>query len=157
MDTTNEGYVELNKKLCVIETLKCYIEHLSLFHKFELLLPPSVASMAENIVESEDANGAAVTIVRNKNYISEMSVNLKVMQSRWVKRRQEQGEANENLDDKYPFTYMIDCIIEECKNYANTCSMFTQHVDNPNSLIYPPKSINVFIKSFINFKIKFKK
>ncbi len=127
----------------MIESLKCYIEHLSLFHKFELLLPLSVTSLADNYAETENANGSAVTTARNKNYISEMSVNLKVMHSRWIKRRQEQAEASENHENKYPFTYMIDCIVEECKNYANTCSMFTNQLESANFLVYPPKSVNV--------------
>jgi hypothetical protein len=143
LDTTSEGYLELNKKLCVIESIKCYIEHLSLFHKYELLLPPS---LSDNLTDMDNSGGSALNVVRNKNYVNEMDVNLKIMHSRWVKRRsQEQADESSVETNKYPFTYMIDCIVEECRNYASTCSIFSLQPDpdNPNVLAYPPKSINV--------------
>lgn len=146
LDTTPDGYTQLNKKLCVIESLKCYVEHLILFNKFELLLPPSL-----NTTEA-DLNDSSILI---KNYINEMEVNFKVIQNRWSTRRQDQ--LNSKQASKYPFTYMIDCLVEECKLYANTSKLFVKkekkHVkfsdEQPieltfsNSQIYPPKSILV--------------
>ena len=38
LNSSHQGQIELNKKLCIIECLKCYVEHLNLFHKYELLL-----------------------------------------------------------------------------------------------------------------------
>ena len=48
---------------------------------------------------------------RNRNLVKEMDVNFKIITNRWFKRRQEQSESEE--ENKYPFTFMIDCLIEE--------------------------------------------
>lgn len=136
LDTTSEGRAELNKKLCVIESLKCYIEHLSLFHKYDLLIPPPLRS---RFVDNEH---------KRQNYIKEMNVNFRIIHSKWKKRRQVNcdeivsaitlSSLHPDLDEnKYPFTYMIDCIVEECKLYSNTAKLFAE------SLVYPPKTINV--------------
>jgi hypothetical protein len=122
LNSSHEGHIELNKKLCLIECLKCYVEHLTLFHKFELLIPPEASG-----VKSEDARG-------HKNYIAEMKINFKLIRNRWVKRRQEQFERldpNSKSDmsvnqKKYPFTYMIDCLIEECKLNSVVCKFLSK-------------------------------
>ena len=150
MSTTSDGHAELNKKLCAIESLKCYIEHLSLFHKFGLLLPPpppaTMCSLAdENLAESREHEtteaGSSRLPVRNNNanFLNEMSVNLKSINARWTRRRQDSQVAQIGEQTTYPFTYMIDCIIEECKMYANTSKFFVQANENA---VYPPKSIN---------------
>lgn len=113
LNSSHEGHIELNKKLCLIECLKCFVEHLVLFHKFELLIPPETCSS-----KSDDPTARG-----NKNYLAEMKINFKLIRNRWVKRRQEQMDRTDpNIETsmsvnqkKYPFTYMIDCLIEECK------------------------------------------
>jgi hypothetical protein len=157
MNTTQEGFAELNKKLCVIECLKCYTEHLSLFHKFDLLLPPSFGSSSSSTSNSMPQSSSDNLAVKSKNYIREMSINFSLITKRWQKRRQELVELNEaaaslgsnnSNDQKYPFTYMIDCIIEESKQYANTAKFFTHLKNNKNADLgtnenYPPKSLYV--------------
>ncbi len=116
LNSSHQGHVELNKKLCLIECVKCYVEHLILFHKFELLMPPDVASDTND----SDENPAKR---RMKNYMAEMRVNFKLIGNRWATRRADQldrldPEKASGLDEnerKYPFTYMIDCLIEECR------------------------------------------
>ena len=78
LNSSHQGHVELNKKLCLIECLKCYVEHLILFHKFELLATPEVASCT---IEP------AASTRTMKNYMAEMNVNFKLIENRWVKRR----------------------------------------------------------------------
>lgn len=111
LNSSQQGHIELNKKLCLIECLKCYVEHLMLFNKFEMLIPPEVTSLNND-----------ETVTRPmKNYMTEMKINFKLIGIRWAKRREEQlARLNKNLDmepnqRKYPFTYIIDCLIEECK------------------------------------------
>lgn len=155
LDTTNEGYAELKKKLCIIESLKCYVEHLILFDKFGLILPVS-PSLDENPNEN----------VLNNCYINEMQINFKIIENRWVKRRQEQLEylksinSEQEQQQKYPFTYIIDCFIEECKLFANTSNLFAKSKaktvkfadesdeinDFKSSNVYPPKSINELLE-----------
>ena len=108
LNSSHQGQIELNKKLCIIECLKCYIEHLNLFHKYELLLPPELTLNCNNDVNK---------MPRNRNLVKEMDVNFKIITNRWFKRRQEQSESEE--ENKYPFTFMIDCLIEECKLNSN--------------------------------------
>ena len=53
LNSSHQGHIKLNMKLCLIESLKCYVEHLILFDKFELLMPPehdAVKKSAENNV-----------------------------------------------------------------------------------------------------------
>ncbi|CAF1033811.1 unnamed protein product [Brachionus calyciflorus] len=142
LDTTQDGYAQLNKKLCIIESIKCYVEHLALFNKFELLLPPSLTSQDTSLNDS----------CLFRNYINEMEVNFKLIQSRWTTRHQEQ-QSNIKTDKKYPFTYIIDCLIEECKSFANTSKLFVKPVHKKvkfsdekqepiiNQFVYPPKSL----------------
>lgn len=115
LNSSHEGHIELNKKLCLIECLKCYVEHLVLFHKFELLIPPESGTAT-----NDDSQSASVK--SNKNFMNEMKVSFKLIHNRWSKRRQQQWDRLNGLDSgldvnqrKYPFTYMIDCLIEECK------------------------------------------
>ena len=42
LHASSEGHIQLNKKLCIIESFKCYVEHLMLFNKFDFILPPSM-------------------------------------------------------------------------------------------------------------------
>ena len=140
--------MELNKKICLIECLKCYVEHLILFHRFELLVPPQLNPVGE-----------AVDHTSNRNYLNEMKVNFQIIGNRWRKRREEQSDrlsadrsayldANER---KYPFTYMIDCLTEECRHN----SLVAKYLSRPKTTInenqqplesfYPPNSIIVTI------------
>ena len=73
--------------------------------------------------EHDVVKEAAENNVINKNYLREMKVNFKLISNRWVKRRDDQikrlnnyqnGDMDEN-ERKYPFTYLIDCLIEECR------------------------------------------
>lgn len=66
---------------------------------------------------------AAENNMSSKNYLREMKVNFKLISNRWIKRRNDQlkrlnasqnGDMNEN-EKKYPFTYLIDCLIMECR------------------------------------------
>lgn len=139
LNSTNEGYEQLNKKLCVVESIKCYVEHLILFNKYELLLAPFVNS------HEADLNDSSCLF---KNYINEIQGNFKIIQNRCAKRRQEQSK------EKYPFTYMIDCLIEECRPFANVSKFFLKNSkkqvkfsdqSSDENLIYPPKTILVFL------------
>ncbi|RNA06003.1 hypothetical protein BpHYR1_053722 [Brachionus plicatilis] len=139
LNSTSEGHDQLNKKLCSLESIKCFVEHLILFNKFELLLPPSASS------HDTDLNDSSCLF---KNYLNEIEGNFKIIQNRCSKRRLEQ------TNHKYPFTHMIDCLIEECRPFANVSKFFLKNKkqvkfsdqgnrcdsDDLNS-IYPPKSI----------------
>ena len=148
LNGSHQGHVELNKKICLIECLKCYVEHLILFHRFELLVPPQLNPVGE-----------AVDHTSNRNYLNEMKVNFQIIGNRWRKRREEQSDrlsadrsayldANER---KYPFTYMIDCLTEECRHN----SLVAKYLSRPKTTInenqqplesfYPPNSIIVTI------------
>lgn len=141
LNSTSEGHEQLNKKLCIVESIKCYAEHLMLFNKYELILPPLLNTNETDLNESSSLF---------KNYLNEIQGNFKIIQNRCVKRRQEQTKQ------KYPFTYMIDCLIEECMPFANVSKFFLknkkqvkfsdQGVDE--NLTYPPKSILVWLKNF---------
>lgn len=157
LHTTSEGHIQLNKKLCIIESLKLYIEHLALFNKYDFILPPSI-NLNDSMASQQNSNG------NMKNYFSEIQVSLKIISNRWVKRRQEQYDEykqnidiKENVERNFPFTYMIDCIVEECKLYAATSKFLTKTLrqekqhdpkvlqEECESLFesnsYPPKSI----------------
>lgn len=156
--TSHEGQTELNKKLCIIESIKFYVEHLMLFHKFEMLLVPRP-------VLTERAGGDDDDDVDSTphNYISEMQINFKIIENRWIKRRQEQFEllnainssssgGNPQQDIIYPFTYLIDCLFEECRGYSNVAKLFAKsddqkEVQSQRDVIvgygYPPKSLIV--------------
>lgn len=171
LDTTSDGYAQLNKKLCLIESLKCYVEHLILFNKFDLLLAPKIQlpPADETVPSSGPADNDAELPKPNtiKNYTKEMEINFKIIQNRWLKRRQEAAEqqgqisSTNGADILYPFTYMIDCLVEECKSYANVSKLFNRvkskvkfsdecdpnAYDEAGSNVYPPKSINVSQKA----------
>jgi hypothetical protein len=150
-------HIELNKKLCCTQALKCFIEHLILFHKFDLILPPCV-TMPANVYEDDDLNVAA-SISNRKNYLNEMHVNFKVIENRWTMRREQQRELLKPIStaptsaQKYPFTYMIDCLIEECRPYALNARFLDKptfvNAEQLNSSVrynsYPPKSLLVSI------------
>lgn len=95
-----------------------------------------------------------------RKYLNEMLINFKIIENRWIKRRQEQAnllsainsskitnDGDDNSDIIYPFTYMIDCLLEECKSYATVAQLFlpSQSPDQENFLRcgYPPKSLIV--------------
>lgn len=151
--TSREGQAQLNKKLCVVESIKFYVEHLILFHKFNMFMAPSPMSSKS----SEEEKDVVPT-----NYLSEMQINFKIIENRWMKRRQEQieqinslggGASTTNTDDKsddsdinYPFTFLIDCLFEECRGYANVAPFFGvggQKPINESLSGYPPKSLIV--------------
>jgi hypothetical protein len=139
LNSTNQGQIELNKKLCIIECTKCYVEHLNLFHKYEMLLPPE-------IVLNTDLN----KVPRNRNIVKEMDVNFKIIANRWIKRREEQFSQANNDENRYPFTFMIDCLIEECKLNSNVSKFLKIQSDSKNKTdedeiinFYPPRSFNV--------------
>ncbi len=156
LDTTNEGLAELNKKLCIIESLKFYVEHLTLFHKYDLLL-----MQTSNYVGDTSTISASDPQFISKNYTKEMLANLKLISNRWIDRRNNQIEqseliknniTNQEIDKKYPFTYMIDCLIEECLLFANTSKFFTKNQiiriedETSYSAIYPPKTLNQLLE-----------
>ena len=177
LDTTNEGHAQLNKKLCVVESLKLYVEHLVMFHKFDLLIPPSLNSLENSFSSKENSNSADQPLANSKSYLNEIQIDFKLIQNRWTKRREEQLEfyksnkdtyysKDENAQEKnFPFTYMIDCILEDCKMYANVSKFFInsqiaaaatsspnqnafkdeEFEDLFNTNIYPPKSIYVWV------------
>lgn len=167
--TSREGIAQLNKKLCIVESIKFYVEHLILFHKFDMLIAPPSPSASQQQQE-------ATSTTSTPNYLSDMQINFKIIENRWAKRRQEQVElenaitsssssehANESADRNndlvYPFTYMIDCLFEECRSYANVASFFFaahehhQSIGEVTRVGYPPKSLIVIIekKSFFHF------
>lgn len=158
--TSRDGLEQLNKKLCVIESIKFYVEHLILFHKFEMLLPPKT--------DVRDATRDE-PIIPARNNISEMQVNFTIIEKRWVQRRQEQiqllevinAPVTENTDVIYPFTYLIDCLFEECRAYANVAHLFTapgapQSLDDTENYLgygYPPKSLMVISRLLIIFSV----
>ncbi len=159
LDTTNEGHVQLKKKLCIVESLKLYVEHLTLFHKYDLLImPPS--NLNESIALA--ASDPQYVPVTNKNYTKEMIINFKVIQNRWLERRKEQLEHKKNstaaknltdIEKRYPFTYLIDCLMEECLLYANTSKYFTSNIsvikENEEAAyanIYPPQTLNQLLE-----------
>ena len=166
LNSSQKGRIELNKKLCIVECLKSYVEHLILFHKFELLLPPKLNIVAES--ELEDKMPTATN--KNKNYLSEMEVNFKIIKNRWLNRRKSQMnncamlDKTDEIDRKYPFTYMIDCLIEECKLNSKIAKFLSQikksffESDSETKNVYPPVSINVkrFTTKF-NVKIYYSK
>lgn len=171
--TSREGQSQLNKKLCIIESLKFYVEHLILFHKFHMLAspPPLPMTTPSSTTSSHVDEDTAASVEANTNYLHLMQVNLEVIQKRWLTRRQNQmeqqngekptaesrgSEENDDDDDEeditYPFTYMIDCLFEECKGYANVAPLFTTSHENGQmtksigEIInggYPPKSLIV--------------
>ena len=125
--TSREGIAQLNKKLCIVESIKFYVEHLILFHKFDMLLAPPSPPASQQ--QQQD-------VISTPNYLSDMQINFKIIENRWAKRRQEQVElenaitsnsshSSETADDSsdivYPFTYMIDCLFEECRS----CLLYT--------------------------------
>ena len=81
-----------------------------------------------------------------------MDVNFKIITNRWFKRRQEQSESEE--ENKYPFTFMIDCLIEECKLNSNV----TKFLIKESNDTYPPRSINdlleICLESNLSTKLK---
>lgn len=156
LDTTNQGLAELNKKLCIIESLKFYVEHLTLFHKYDLLL-----------MATSNYNGDTIAIAASdpqfipKNYTKEILNNLKIISNKWTDRRKDQIEQqehiknnmiNQDIEKKYPFTYMIDCLIEECLLFSNTSKFFTKKQtitiedETTYSNIYPPKNLNQLLE-----------
>jgi hypothetical protein len=160
LHTTSEGHIQLNKKLCIIESLKLYIEHLALFNKFDFILPPAI-NLNESNCALQSSNNTNM-----KNYFNEIQISLKIISNRWIKRRQEQNaeykhnlDAAENAERNFPFTYMIDCIVEECELFAATSKFLIKKLNhkkqNENKIpleecdsnlfesnSYPPKSIN---------------
>ena len=146
LNSSAQGQIELNKKLCIIECAKCYVEHLNFFHKYELLLPPELT-----------LNTDSSKLPRHRNLVREMDVNFKIIVKRWTKRREEQLDQTYKDDSKYPFTFMIDCLIEECKLNSNVTKFLAGKIDSKDEEIksfYPPKSFNVsvffFFFDFIN-------
>lgn len=164
--TSREGQCELSKKLCIIESIKFYVEHLMLFHKFNMLMPPPppppTSTSSTKVTNGQD-------LVVQANYLSEMQVNLKIIENRWMKRRQEQieqidaissstddnrtattasADTDTNHDINYPFTYLVDCLFEECRGYANIAPLFVNSTTTTTGQRsdlggYPPKSIIV--------------
>ena len=129
----------MNKKLCIIECTKCYVEHLNLFHKYELLLPPGLT-----------LNGDTNKVPRNKNLVKEMDVNFLIIENRWTKRREDQFDPHYNEENKYPFTFMIDCLIEECKLNANVTKFLCgNNSKETTNKFYPPRSFNVIFILFL--------
>ncbi len=156
LDTTNEGLAELNKKLCIVESIKFYVEHLTLFHKYDLLLMPT-----PNYNSDTSTIAASDPQFIQKNYTNEVLTNLKLISNRWTDRRKDQIEqlekiknntTNQEVEKKYPFTYMIDCLIEECLLFANTSKLFlkkqtiTIEEEICLSSIYPPRTLNQLLE-----------
>lgn len=138
LNSTAQGQAELNKKLCIIECTKCYVEHLNFFHKYELLLPPELTL-------NSDSNKAP----RFRNLVREMDVNFIVITNRWKKRREEQLDQVCKEENKYPFTFMVDCLIEECRLNSNVTKFLSGNnnsKDEEIKLFYPPKSFNVIFR-----------
>jgi len=113
-----------------------------------MLLPPDV-------VLNTDLNKAP----RNRNLVKEMDVNFKIIANRWIKRREEQFDQADNHENRYPFTFMIDCLIEECKLNSNVSKFLKSQTDSKNEdeiiNFYPPRSFNVTDKMalILNFKL----
>lgn len=148
LNASHQGQIELNKKLCLIECLKCYVEHLNLFHKFELLVPPELN------LNSNDSSRA----LRQRNLVKETDVNFKIIANRWIKRREDQLDFERNTcyvdDQKYPFTFMLDCLIEECKQNCLMAKFLTgKDIIQVEKLknYYPPKSFHVRRRDSSNF------
>jgi hypothetical protein len=147
LNSSAQGQIELNKKLCIIECAKCYVEHLNLFHKYELLLPLELT-----------LNTDSSRVPRQRNIFREMDVNFKIIEKRWTKRKEEKLNQVSNEENKYPFTFMIDCLIEECKLNSNVTKFLSDKIDSKDEGIkhfYPPKSFNVltFVIFFLYIKI----
>ena len=161
--TSREGHAQLNKRLCIIESMKFYVEHLVLFHKFEMLLaPPRPHTSPQKAAAAQDN-----VVVTHRNYLSEMHINFAIIEKRWITRRQQQDEllnaiattgdnSGDGADVIYPFTYLIDCLFEECRAFANVAQLFhpgktNDERDNETFVGgYPPKSL-IVIRAF-NFK-----
>lgn len=157
LDTSQEGYVELNKKLCTIESIKFYVEHLSLFNRFELLVAPQPPILT--------TESLSPLMSPQKNYLGDMEINFRIIENRWRQRRNEQAleltstssstataSSGTNTDISYPFTYLVDCLLEECGLYANVskflgsrCSLKRTRSNEMTNFFgsYPPKSIIV--------------
>ena len=112
---------------------------LKFFHKYELLLPPELT-----------LNTDSSKLPRHRNLVREMDVNFKIIVKRWTKRREEQLDQTYKDDSKYPFTFMIDCLIEECKLNSNVTKFLAGKIDSKDEEI---KSFLVFLalKRRVNF------
>jgi len=150
LNSSHQGHIDLNKKLCLIECVKCYIEHLILFHKFELLIPPDVVANGSEVINEDDLEPSKR---RMKNYLAEMKVNFKLIENRWTTRRAEQFDRlepekanylNEN-ERKYPFTYMIDCLIEECRLNSVVTKFLSKFKKSFKKKYFKNFLINIFV------------
>jgi hypothetical protein len=112
-NSTKEGHIQLNKRTCIIESIKFYVENLIHFNQFDLILPAKAQS--ESSSDSDIFDSEAPSPTTTTNLLQEVQTCLKDTFLKWSHRRKEQS-----------FTYLIDSFIEESKLHANVAKLFTK-------------------------------
>ena len=156
LDTTSEGRAHLVKKLCMCESLKLFVEHITLFNKYDVLLPPSSSSSSSSSHVSDQQQQQQQQL-EHRNFTLETLATLKSI-GVTVSRRSDTDTdtssvqpSSSKFKSKYPFTYMIDCLLTECRQYAATSSFLTTGVYPPKSLIH---LLDVCLECNVSTKMK---
>ena len=139
-NSTKEGQIQLNKKLCVIESIKFYVENLILFNDCDLILPAKAHSDSSSELDTFENQNPTLT----NNLLNEIQTSLKNMFDKWAQRRKGQDDFSKLTDADKPYNYLIDSFFDECKLYANVSKLFTkqeeQNEESLNTNVHIPKS-----------------
>jgi hypothetical protein len=145
LNQTSDGFIELNKKVKVLNAFSLFCEHLLLFLDFDLL--PEKIGRGFSYKQTDPCFCCGLSLVfasffaKDENCVTSISkfFDFAHLQNCWAQRRKSVlfGQTN-----KYEHTFMIDTLLNECKPYVNTSCLVKTGT-------YPPKASHELLELLV--------